>query len=160
LCGRMFAQWLQYLEVMRLLEEEEQRRQGATLRVSSCFSVCLVSGVVERVVKRNDDRTRARIHIPPHTHIHTSGVVERVVKRMLNKSLSTCLLLWVEAVSEIKSERAEEAHKAVDAAREALEAELDSRKHQVCVCVCARACRSRSFARVGVTVVLATHMSR
>ena len=67
---------------------------------------------------------------------------------MLNKSLSTCLLLWVEAVNEIKSERAEEAHKAVDAAREALEAELDSRKHQVrvYVCVCVRACARVSIA--------------
>ena len=58
-------------------------------------------------------------------------MVERVVKRMMNQVLSTGFLLWVEAVSEIKSQRAVEAQKAVEAARKALETELDSRKHQV-----------------------------
>ena len=49
---------------------------------------------------------------------------------MINKALSTGFLIWLENVNEIKIQRAEEAQQAVDAARKALEEELNSRNHQ------------------------------
>jgi len=147
LYGRIFAQWLQYMEQIREEEEEERRRQGqGTLHAPQILLLCRVLLSLEpgvllplpgQVRPPSHSSFNAPLFSPSHFFCRTipllwvaSGVLERVVKRMINSALSTGFLIWLENVNEIQIQRAEEAQQAVDAAKKALEEELNSRTHQ------------------------------